>query len=276
MMMRNTRIFALAGLLLGGTSALAAEPLVIAVPRDDGQGVTVYTRPGMTDQDYAALTGITPPPEGGGATILILEPGKPARWSNDAPDAVDRGYGGTGKPMARDLTKPDADPAPIARETEAQPIDLFDDPAPAEAGMAGAIQPRDGTWKLTQGTTDFSGCNESIRTMVSQLLSGRAMPAETRALTFKHPFEPEQVMFGADYNVTWTREGPNRWRGVGDLSDMVTEQAFTMDMGFVVAVAAPGAIDLESTVVMTFPPHLTKVMGGSCKGVTPAHLRRLD
>lgn len=274
--MRHIRIFALAGLLLGASSALAAEPLVIAVPRDDGKGVTVYTRPGMTDQGYAALTGIAPPPEGGGATILILEPGKPARWSNDTPDAVDRRYGGLGKPVAKDLTQPDADPAPIARETEARPIEVFDDPAPAEAGMAGAIQPRDGTWKLTQGTTAFSGCDESIRTMVTQLLAGKARPEGTRALTFKRPFDPEQVMFGADYNVTWTREGPNRWRGVGDLSNMVSEQAFTMDMGFVIEVASPGAIVLESTVVMTFPPHLTKIMGGACKGVTPAHLRRLD
>lgn len=261
------------GALFAGGAALADQPLVIAVPNPDGTGVTTYSRPGITDTDYAVTTGIMPPPEGAGATVLVLEPGKPARWTNDSVDALDRAYGGDGTPETRDLRDPDQAKPPIARDGATAPIEVFGAPAEAPA-VAGAIQPRDGTWKLAQGQTDFTGC-PSVRDMIVKLLANRGASDQTRPLTFSHPFKPQEVMFGGDYKVTWTREGPNRWRGVGDVSGMVPAQSFTMDMRFMVTVVSPEAIDVESMVTMTFPPHLAKSMGGDCSGRTPGTLRRV-
>lgn len=264
---------AVVGTFFAGGVALADQPLMIVVPNPDGTGVTTYSRPGITDTDYAVTTGIMPPPEGAGPTVLVLEPGKPARWSNDSVDALDRAYGGDGTPEARDLRDPDQARTPIARDSAAAPIEVFDAPADVPA-MAGAIQPRDGTWKLTQGQTDFTGC-PSVRDMIVRLLANRGTQGDSRALTFSHPFQPREVMFGGDYKVTWTREGPNHWRGVGDISDMVPAQSFTMDMRFAVTVVSPEAIDVESMVTMTFPPPLAKSMGGDCSGRTPGTLRRV-
>ncbi len=228
-----------------GANALA-DPLVIVVPNPSGNGVSVYTNPTITDLEYAILTGLDAPPEAPGQTVLFLEEGAPARWTNDTIGEIDRRHRGDGSPPTQDLSK-----VPFQNNDVIELIDDIEPKAPWEIfdededdngekgggdedrksgdddglpNVSGGIVLKDGNWNRIAGHTGFEGCGPKLPGQVRSILP--SFPDETRNMTFSTPFNPHTDLgFDSQILILWSQTSPNEWLGNVELPTAGSAQA---------------------------------------------------
>lgn len=71
------------------------------------------------------------------------------------------------------------------------------------AGTMGDIQPLDGRWTFTSGSSKAAGCMAGI----AQSLPKQMAP-QSGQVAFKNPFQPNQIL--NNESITWRRVGPNQ------------------------------------------------------------------
>ena len=173
-----------------------AENVKIYIPRDGG-GVT--QKPGnVSVQEAAILMGDKAAPEG--ATGIVLERGKPPRWTDLPPSDVDKAFGGDGTPVT-ELLPTDDPTVPSSLLEGKKPIEGF----PEENTDDGRIRPNAGNWIGVVRSQTLDGCDGAI---------GQAVAAQTAALSG----QSIQGVIDADFEPTkaaptldWTKTGPNTW-----------------------------------------------------------------
>lgn len=220
--------------LMLSASPLAAQNVTVFTPKEGGG---VVSQPGnVTPQEAAILMGDDAPPPG--ATGVVLEPGKPARWTTLSAEDVDREYKGNGDPERR-LFPENEDP------DNPKEIDLF----PEEDGGSARIRPSAGTWIGKVGEQSFDGCTAAI--------SG---PIREQTAVFDN--KPIQGSIGPSFTppdispeLSWTQTSANGW--VGDFDQ--TQNGFGMRMQWAVNVISPTLIENTQQIDVLIPG------GGHCK-----------
>lgn len=173
-----------------------AENVKVYVPREGG-GVT--QKPGnVSVQEAAILMGDNAAPEG--ATGIILERGKPPRWTDMPPNEVDKAFGGDGEPET-ELLPADDPTVPIPLPKGEKPIEIF----PVDDAVDGRIRPNAGNWVGVVRDQTLDNCDGAI---------GQAVAAQTSALsgksisgTINPDFDPSKTAPTLD----WTKTGTNSW-----------------------------------------------------------------
>lgn len=182
----------LLALALIATPATAENVKLFVVQKDGG----VVQRPGnVTVEGAAIVMGQKRPPEG--TTGLVIEKGKPARWTDLTPEEVHKKFGGEGDPEVELFPK---------HEDKQKPIEIF----PAEEDDSGeVIKLRAGNWIgniLSQNITD---CPAGVATPLAAQFAG--IDGGPIQGTIDASFTPARIA----PQLEWTKTGPNSW--VGDL-----------------------------------------------------------
>ncbi|MDT0683067.1 hypothetical protein RM543_10240 [Roseicyclus sp. F158] len=172
-----------------------AENVKIFVVQKDG-GVIV--KPGNGDVREAALIlgDKNPPP---GATGIVIERSKPARWTDLSDEDVHRKYGGVGDPVTELFPEED---------TPTEPIEVFPEAQDSSPGIA----PRAGNWigkvVLQEVSADCpAGIAEGVAGPLAAL-DGSPVPG-----TIDASFSPEKIY----PSLSWTRESANSWRSTTEM-----------------------------------------------------------
>lgn len=171
--------------LLSALPALA-EKISVFVPRADGNGVSEYIGQ-LSAEEAAIVLGDRDPPAG--ATGVILEPGKPPRWTSLTPEEVNELYDGEGRP-------------------EIVPFPDEEGGGPSGPG----IVLREGTWIARFVSQETSGCPAGVDEAVAAQL-----PALDGTPVVPSPgpnFDPATLTPEFD----WSRTGPNEWVGTLEMA----------------------------------------------------------
>ncbi len=224
------------------TTAVWAEPVKLFVVQKGGG---VIERPGNVTVEAAKAALNEAPPEG--ATGLVIEKGKPVRWTTLSAREINENYGGEGDPQV-ELFPEVEDPNP--------PVELF--PEENDNGSA-AIVPRAGNWigKLVSQTT--SGCPAGVAEGVAgQLvaLDGARIPG---------PIEEYMSPANIYPQLAWTRRGANGWLGTAEMGD-----------GKSVIIRVQWAIRIESSDRISNRQQLNFAgpIAGNCQALTEVDLLR--
>jgi hypothetical protein len=169
-----------------------AENINVYVPRADG-GVTRKSG-NVTVQEAAVIMGRDKAPDG--ATGVILERGKPPRWTNLNPSEVDKEFGGDGEAVVEVL--PEDDPT--------VPIEIV----PKEDAGDSRIKPKSGNWIGEIVEQTFEGCPAAIITgakaQASAITTGPILGVIDASFT--------PVRMAPQFD--WKKTGPNAWTGTLD------------------------------------------------------------
>jgi len=175
-----------------------AQNVKIYVVQDGGG---VIERPGnVTPQEAAVILGDNAPPAG--ATGIVIERGKPARWTDLTPAQVNAEFGGNGDPVI-ELFPAEDDPQ--------TPIEIFPEGDFEDTGDGIVLNAGNWSGNITNQTT--SGCpagtEDAVNGMIADL-NGSIIQG-----TIDATFTPARMY--PQFN--WTKTGTNNWRGELSIGD---------------------------------------------------------
>lgn len=207
------------------TSPAIAQTVDVFVVDERGDGVTQYESDTTIAESEVLITGKRPK----GATGVVLEKGKPAKWTDASPQDVNESFRGEGEPFivvlddsemefdeqeerAASASEPSSDPtaALAAKNGDASDIDFADikDLLPnADTLRSARIEPRDGSWAINIRDQTLSGCPA----LMADNMRGQLTALETASGNgiFGPGFTPEQMA----PQLEWTQVGANSWFG---------------------------------------------------------------
>lgn len=173
-----------------------ADYVKVYIPREGG-GVT--QKPGnVSVKEAIIIMGRDKAPKG--ATGIILERGKPPRWTDLPPSEVDKVFGGNGTPET-ELLPTDAPTRPIQLPEGKEPIEIF----AADDTADGRIRPNAGNWVGALRGQTLDGCDGAIGQAVAAQTA--ALSGKTIAGTIDADFDPNK----AAPALNWTKTGTNSW-----------------------------------------------------------------
>lgn len=210
----------------------------IYVPREGG-GVT--QKPGsVTVQEAAIIMGQNKAPDG--ATGVIIERGKPPRWTNLKPSDVDKEFGGDGEPIVELF--PDNDPK--------KPIKVF----PEGDANSDRIEPKSGNWIGEIVEQSFDGCPAAI--VAGAKAQASAITTGPIQGVIDASFTPARM--APQFN--WEKTGANAWLG--------TMEQLSGGQG----VSIQWVMQIRSPIFIKSEQQLNFAMGpmGSCTVNTETHI----
>lgn len=123
------------------------------------------------------------------------------------------------------------------------------------------IQPQSGLWKGDLYVMGERGCPSEIRQGLTDAFADKGYEAER--LDFPQPFTPE----GAVGDFKWTKTGENTWSASGKQSNTTPMGKVKIAFTHQLTVLSETQMDQRSTLSMTLPKQLAKMMGigGACE-----------
>jgi hypothetical protein len=221
--------------------ALTASPAFaqnaeIYTPREGGG---VIQQPGnLTVVEIGLLPGMKAAPPG--VTGLILEQGKPPRWTTLSPEDVDRKYGGDGTPEVRLFPE-------VEDKRDDKTIEIF--PEDGSTVSDGRIAPNAGHWIGNNISQTFEGCPPNVAGPI------RAQTATLDNARIQGDIGPSFTGNDISPDLLWTQTGPNAWIGEMDRR----QGSVGMRMQWAVKVLSPATIDNRQQVNVALPN------GSSCQ-----------
>lgn len=187
-----------------------------------------------------------PPPN---VTAIILEEGKPARYSTAPLAEIDKMLGGNGQHEIEFQNAPNPDRQEID-------LDLKNGKTPKKIFVADAsrlVQPKDGLWEAQLVSTDIVDCPAQVAGAVQ----GQDLSPKSKQLSFSTPFRPTDIsaQFG---QFDWDKTAENRWESIlleqkqGPVS---FKKSISIDL------ISETEMSFTSKIRMTLPPEATMVLG---------------
>lgn len=255
--MQKTFITAISAFVLS-TASLAAQSdpyagdkIYIVTKQTSVDGGGRFALSDLPAVEKAALELLPPPPEG--VTALIIEEGKPPRYSTASPEEIDKLLGGDGtfeielfdnrylrkKPIDLDLANGKA------------PEDLFDNLP------SGTIQPIDGVWTASLVSKDIVGCPAQVASAVG----GQDLRNASKSLTFSTPFKPSDLS-GEFGRFQWNKASSNVWKSIIlEESQGPVAAKKSMEIGLV----SETEMSFVSKFELKLPAAARKIVGGGAK-----------
>ncbi|MEP1766028.1 MAG: hypothetical protein ABJJ53_05200 [Sulfitobacter sp.] len=225
------RLFLTAALIV---SPVFAGTVDVYVVEPNGNGVLQYESDTTLQEAGLLIDGERPPT----ATGVVLEKGKPAKWTDLPPEDVNERHGGDGAPPIVNLDDSDMEFSGNAEDLTPEPDNL----------QSKHIQPRDGNWVIEIQDQVFSGCSGMIENAARGQMA--ALQTSQNNHSFGANFTPEKMAPQLD----WTQLGANSWLGIGDMTE--DGRGVFLQWG----------VQVISSMLINHRQHLTFAMGpiGNC------------
>ena len=183
-----------------------AETFSIMSLQPDGTVLVTHSITDLKDWSmWKEIIEVAPPK---GSTALILEKGKPSRWSTTPLPKLYRQLGGKG-PLERHIfdTAYNND---IKVSSGSEEIELPEGKnKEIDLGLNGSALPRSGLWNVQLQNTNAKGCPS----LIGNALARQSKAVKTREFSFTAPFHPTQLKLNGK-PLTWEQLDPNKWRSV--------------------------------------------------------------
>lgn len=188
-------------------SVVIAEQLVMVTVDPKGKGVQVIYAGDLTFDEWDGLPFVVSTPAPKNVTALIVEDGKPPRWSTTPLRKLYSQLGGTGN-FPQPIFEKGKSIDNINISSGSEEIELPDAKNnEIDLDLYGSALPLSGLWNVQLQNTNASGCPA----MISNALAAQSKAVRTRNFSFSKPFHPTQFKLNAK-PLTWKQRDPNRWR----------------------------------------------------------------
>lgn len=252
----NKSILTLSLCLCSWTSSRAEEKTFIIVHGNDGKVEVQLTD--LTKAQLAKALSINANQVPEGDAILILEVGKPMRYSTKTLKQAFHEAGGIGEPEII-LFDPDAK---ITNKIEIETLNkTANSSSNSSSTLNLPISPLNGIWQTTLSSDKIKGCPTPI---VAQF-SSRMNEHTTEDVIFSRPFHPNDLKDGYK-QLKWQKKSANDW--AADALDMgPSRRAGAPNMSFKVStnlqVVSEVKINVQAYIDVQVAKELAFALGGS-------------